>query len=57
MIENLEMGAFQRKDKAGIKDDMDRVFTLFPRLAEREDAEGGDDVRRRAADAARSAAR
>jgi branched-chain amino acid transport system ATP-binding protein len=35
VIENLEMGAFARKDKEGIKRDMERVFTLFPRLKER----------------------
>ncbi len=33
--ENLEMGAFTRKDKTGIRDDLDKVFGLFPRLAER----------------------
>ena len=33
--ENLEMGAYARKDKEGIKRDMDQVFTLFPRLKER----------------------
>jgi branched-chain amino acid transport system ATP-binding protein len=33
--ENLEMGAFARTDKEGIKRDIDRVFTLFPRLKER----------------------
>ena len=33
--ENLEMGAFQRTDSAGIKQDMGRVFSLFPRLKER----------------------
>ena len=33
--ENLEMGAFSRRDKAGVKSDFDRVYTLFPRLAER----------------------
>jgi branched-chain amino acid transport system ATP-binding protein len=33
--ENLEMGAFTRKDKAGIKKDMERVFDTFPRLRER----------------------
>ena len=33
--ENLEMGAFRRSDKAEIKRDMERSFTLFPRLAER----------------------
>jgi branched-chain amino acid transport system ATP-binding protein len=35
VTENLEMGAFARKDKEGIRRDMDRVFTLFPRLKER----------------------
>jgi branched-chain amino acid transport system ATP-binding protein len=33
--ENLEMGAFQRRDRANFKEDMDRVYHLFPRLAER----------------------
>ena len=33
--ENLEMGAFTRKDKPGIKADMENVFELFPRLKER----------------------
>ena len=33
--ENLEMGAFTRRDKAGIKADMDRVCDIFPRLRER----------------------
>ncbi|MCC6626562.1 MAG: ABC transporter ATP-binding protein [Chloroflexi bacterium] len=33
--ENLEMGAFARKDAAGMREDMARVFTLFPRLKER----------------------
>ena len=41
VLENLEMGAFQRKDKAGLKDDLDRVFTLFPRLAERKTQKAG----------------
>jgi branched-chain amino acid transport system ATP-binding protein len=35
VTENLEMGAFARKDKQGIQRDMERVFTLFPRLKER----------------------
>jgi branched-chain amino acid transport system ATP-binding protein len=35
VTENLEMGAYARTDKEGIKQDMDRVFTLFPRLKER----------------------
>lgn len=33
--ENLEMGAFTRKDKKGINEDMEMVFELFPRLKER----------------------
>ncbi len=39
--ENLEMGAFTRKDKQGIKDDMEKVFSLFPRLKERIKQVGG----------------
>ena len=35
VTENLEMGAFARKDKDGILRDLERVFTLFPRLKER----------------------
>ncbi len=35
VIDNLRMGAFLRKDAAGIQKDMDRVFELFPRLKER----------------------
>ena len=35
VLENLEMGAFLRKDKKEIKRDMDWVFDLFPVLAER----------------------
>jgi branched-chain amino acid transport system ATP-binding protein len=41
VIENLEMGAFQRTDRQGIKEDMDHVFTLFPRLAERKAQKAG----------------
>ncbi len=33
--DNLEMGAFTRNDKSGIKTDMEKVFELFPRLKER----------------------
>jgi branched-chain amino acid transport system ATP-binding protein len=33
--ENLDLGAYTRKDRAGIKADLDRVMTLFPRLKER----------------------
>jgi branched-chain amino acid transport system ATP-binding protein len=41
VIENLQMGAFQRADRAGLREDMDRVFTLFPRLAERKGQKAG----------------
>ena len=41
VLENLEMGAFQRKDKAGLKGDLERVFPLFPRLAERKTQKAG----------------
>ncbi len=41
VTENLDMGAFLRKDKAGIKRDLDEVFSLFPRLAERRHQNGG----------------
>ena len=41
VLENLEMGAFQRKDRSGIKDDLDRVYSLFPRLAERKSQRAG----------------
>jgi branched-chain amino acid transport system ATP-binding protein len=41
VVENLEMGAFQRKDKHAFQEDMDRVFTLFPRLAERRSQKAG----------------
>jgi len=41
VTENLEMGAFQRNDRAAIRDDMERVFQLFPRLAERRNQKAG----------------
>ncbi|MGV8083377.1 MAG: ABC transporter ATP-binding protein [Coriobacteriia bacterium] len=41
VMENLEMGAFLRKDKEGIKADLDHVFELFPRLKERSGQRGG----------------
>ena len=34
--ENLDMGAYGRKDRAGIRKDLERVYTLFPRLRERD---------------------
>jgi branched-chain amino acid transport system ATP-binding protein len=39
--ENLEMGAFQRVDRAGMRADLERVFELFPRLAERRNQKAG----------------
>ena len=39
--ENLEMGAFARRDRAGIARDLERVFSLFPRLRERLHQKGG----------------
>jgi branched-chain amino acid transport system ATP-binding protein len=41
VYENLQMGAFQRSDRANFKEDFDRVFTLFPRLAERRNQRAG----------------
>ena len=39
--ENLEMGAYTRKSRAEIDQDLDRAFSLFPRLKEREKQAGG----------------
>ena len=41
VLENLEMGAYHRNDRAEIQQDMDRVFELFPRLKERVKQEAG----------------
>jgi branched-chain amino acid transport system ATP-binding protein len=41
VLENLEMGAFSRKDKDGIARDLERVFVTFPRLKERIKQKGG----------------
>ena len=41
VLENLQMGAFQRSDRAGMDEDLERVFTLFPRLAERKNQKAG----------------
>jgi branched-chain amino acid transport system ATP-binding protein len=41
ITENLQMGAYIRTDKAGIAQDIDKVFTTFPRLAERRDQLAG----------------
>jgi len=39
--DNLEMGAYLRSDKDGIKEDLEKVFKLFPRLQERQKQLGG----------------
>jgi len=41
VMENLEMGAYTQRDKALFKKDLENVFTLFPRLRERQDQLGG----------------
>jgi branched-chain amino acid transport system ATP-binding protein len=41
VLENLEMGAYQRDDKPGIREDLDRVYHLFPRLQERRTQKAG----------------
>jgi branched-chain amino acid transport system ATP-binding protein len=41
VLENLDMGAFLRRDKADLKRDLDYVLTLFPILAERRNQAGG----------------
>lgn len=41
ITENLQMGAYVRKDKAGIAQDIERMFTIFPRLKERKDQLAG----------------
>jgi branched-chain amino acid transport system ATP-binding protein len=41
VLENLELGAFARPDRDGIPADLERVFTLFPRLRERVAQKGG----------------
>jgi len=39
--ENLDLGAYSRKDRTGIPQDLERVFTVFPRLKERRKQVGG----------------
>ncbi len=41
VMENLEMGSYLRSDKDGIKKDLERVLSLFPRLEERHKQVGG----------------
>jgi branched-chain amino acid transport system ATP-binding protein len=41
ILENLELGAYCRKDKEGVKNDLEKVFALFPRLKERSKQSAG----------------
>jgi branched-chain amino acid transport system ATP-binding protein len=41
VMENLDLGAYLRKDREGVKEDIDRVFRLFPVLRERRKQAGG----------------
>lgn len=41
VLENLQMGAYLRRDSNGIKEDLDRIMALFPRLKERQHQLGG----------------
>ena len=41
VYENLEMGAYQRKYKEGVKEDIDRIYSIFPILKDRKDQLGG----------------
>jgi branched-chain amino acid transport system ATP-binding protein len=41
VLENLEMGAFQRADRSALQEDLDRVYALFPRLHERQSQKAG----------------
>jgi branched-chain amino acid transport system ATP-binding protein len=41
VMENLDLGAYLRKDKEGIKEDLERVFAYFPVLGERRQQDGG----------------
>ncbi|WP_462323838.1 ABC transporter ATP-binding protein [Desulfoplanes sp.] len=41
VMENLDMGAYLRKDKVGVKKDLEYVFELFPILSQRKNQAGG----------------
>jgi branched-chain amino acid transport system ATP-binding protein len=41
VLENLEMGAYARSDRAAAEEDLERVWNMFPRLAERRAQEAG----------------
>lgn len=41
VFSNIKLGAYLRKDKLGINEDLDRVYSLFPRLQERRNQKAG----------------
>jgi branched-chain amino acid transport system ATP-binding protein len=41
VLENLEMGAYSRRDRSGVQADIERMMELFPKLAERKTQKGG----------------
>ena len=41
VLDNLKMGAFARRDAAGVQEDLARIYEWFPRLKERESQQGG----------------
>ena len=41
VLENIELGAYARKDKQGIREDIDKIFQFFPVLQERQKQRGG----------------
>ncbi len=41
VAENLQLGAYMRKDREGVQEDLERCFTLFPRIKERLNQHGG----------------
>ena len=41
VLENLELGAYSRSDRQGIREDLDRIFQFFPVLEERQKQRGG----------------
>ena len=41
VLENLQLGAYLRKDKAGIEEDLERIYGLFPRVKERMNQKSG----------------
>ena len=41
VLENLKIGAYVRKDRKGVEDDIEKYFDMFPRLRERKDQKAG----------------